>query len=108
MKSLAAMILAITVATGLQGCASAIIASGGGSAAPAPSRSDQLITRDVNTALVKASDVRATGIRVTTVRGVVTLRGTVGSTRAIVRASEITRRIPGVKRVRNFLTVIQR
>ena len=67
-----------------------------------------MITRDVNTALVRATDIRATDIRVSTSYGVVTLRGTVNSTAAIVRATAIARSIRGVKRVRNFLAVIKR
>ena len=113
MKSLSMLFFLMVVVVTIPACGSMIIAGGGQSAntdtRPDQQRnSDAMITRAVNTALVKANDIRATDIRVSTSNGIVTLRGSVNSSAAIVRASAIARTIKGVRRVRNFLSVVER
>lgn len=66
---------------------------------------DASITTRVKTALIKEDDVKARNINVNTYRGVVQLNGFVESQAAADRAVAEARRVPGVARVENNLTV---
>ena len=66
---------------------------------------DAKITNLINSAFVRDTLVSATGIRVRTYDGVVTLNGTVDSERSRQRALTITRGTPGVREIRDNLRV---
>ncbi|MBX6773625.1 MAG: BON domain-containing protein [Chloroflexi bacterium] len=71
----------------------------------APSRPDEDIRRDVESALFYDEAVSSLGITVTVQDGVVTLSGTVGSTLAKQLAIEDAWTVAGVREVRDGLTV---
>ena len=64
---------------------------------------DVRITAQVKTALLNDQQILATKIDVTTIDGVVTLSGTVGSRAEEERAITLTRQTPGVKDVKSAL-----
>lgn len=70
---------------------------------PAQTASDAAITAKVKTAMAADALVKARNIDVDTVRGVVSLNGTVGSTAEKSRAMEIARNVSGVIDVRDNL-----
>ena len=67
---------------------------------------DQSITTRVKTKLIGNSDVAARNINVNTDAGVVTLRGTVRSSKEAAIAVKIARRTKGVKKVISQLEVL--
>jgi hyperosmotically inducible periplasmic protein len=67
--------------------------------------SDTALTTKVKTALHGDAGLKGARIHVTTVAGVVTLRGSVRTTEASGRAQDIAQRTEGVKSVTNELTV---
>jgi len=67
---------------------------------------DSWITSKTKTALVTDGRVKARRIKVETQGGVVTLRGKVGSGEERNAAEEITKRIDGVRSVRNTLEIV--
>ena len=69
---------------------------------------DTVITAKVKTALTQDPDVAARDVNVETREGVVQLGGFVDSSAQKSKASEVTRRIAGVKQVDNQLEVKQR
>ncbi len=85
------------------GAAVAVVTSGGIAAA---TMSDAWITAKTKTALLTSENVPATSINVDTVDGVVTLHGTVHSADQKARAEQESRKIDGVKNVRNLLQVV--
>ncbi|MBI4248647.1 MAG: BON domain-containing protein [Elusimicrobia bacterium] len=67
--------------------------------------SDQWITAKIKSKLIADKTVQARSINVDTVRGVVTLRGTLSSRKERKRAVAIARETQGVKKVVEELTV---
>jgi osmotically-inducible protein OsmY len=67
--------------------------------------SDALVTARVKAAMVDASDLQATAVKVLTERGTTYLMGRV-TQREADRATEITRSIPGVQRVVRMFEII--
>jgi len=66
---------------------------------------DARISEAVTSRLVHDAVVDAMDIRVSTFRGVVTLRGTVSGPRIAQRAVNLARGVPGVRRVTSELSV---
>ena len=66
---------------------------------------DATITTRVKAALVRDPDVSAAQVNVETYRGVVQLSGFVDSAASARRAAELAREVPGVRSVKNDLTV---
>ncbi len=73
--------------------------------AAAPEVPDDEIHDQVRLKLAGDRDVRGTNIRVEVKDGVVTLRGRVINDKAKKRATKLTRKVKGVKKVINELTV---
>lgn len=67
--------------------------------------SDTAITAQVKTALAGDPDVKATDVQVETYRGTVQLSGFVDSLDSAKRASDVARRVDGVREVKNALIV---
>ena len=110
----AAWLPCLLLMTGLlQGCASMVVggAAPGNQTTTQDGRStrqatdDAGITSAVNTRFVRDELVRAVEIHVETRQGVVTLTGTVASPEASLRAAQLARTTPGVRRVDSRLTV---
>ncbi|WP_168192084.1 BON domain-containing protein [Pararhodobacter marinus] len=74
-----------------------------GEKAPPAHRDDRQIQAAVRTALVSGAGPEAVGIEVSVLQGVVILRGTVPSAKAMRRAVDRARDCPGVVRVHNGL-----
>lgn len=74
-------------------------------AAAALARGDELLATAVHEALAKDRRVDAQQVRVEAQEGAVRLLGEVDSSREREAAGEIARRVPGVRRVDNELTV---
>jgi hyperosmotically inducible protein len=99
----------------LPGCTSMVVggAAEGGYATANDGRSasqatdDAGITSAINTRFVRDELVRAVEIRVETRQGVVTLTGVVDSPKASLRAQQLARSTPGVRRVDSRLRVRQ-
>ncbi len=68
-------------------------------------RQDDQIVRDVERRLKGDAGLRKTDIEVRSDNGIVTLTGQATSLETSVRASEVARRAPGVRAVRNELTI---
>jgi hyperosmotically inducible protein len=66
---------------------------------------DSVITTRVKTALIADPDVKGTVVNVETVNGTVQLSGFVDSPAQISRAADIAKRVDGVTRVENKLSV---
>lgn len=66
---------------------------------------DTLITTKVKAALAADPDVKATEVKVETFKGTVQLSGFVGSRESVQKALDITRRINGVRDVKNDMVV---
>jgi hyperosmotically inducible protein len=66
---------------------------------------DTVITTEVKTGLAAAKDMRSGQIHVTTIAGVVTLRGRVHDADVVARAGEIAKDANGVQGVSNRLRV---
>ena len=66
---------------------------------------DTRITTEVKTDLAAAKDMRSGQIHVTTIAGVVTLRGRVHDSDVVARAGEIAKNASGVRDVNNRLRV---
>lgn len=103
----------LIVVTLLGGCASLVI-GGGGRGADHGARdardagevsTDTGITSAINRQYVNDDLVSALDLRVHTYQGVVTLRGTVPSQAAAIRAVELARNTANVKRVISRITV---
>ena len=69
--------------------------------------SDDRITDQVRIKLANDADVKASALDVIVKDGVVTLRGSVDTSRGKVRAEQLTRKVKGVKDVINELVVRQ-
>lgn len=90
------------------GCASLVVGTGGnssgnGSGSSSQTRSDAAITNQINRAFVKDKGIPAVDIRVSTLQGVVTLKGKVSNRKVEARAISIANGIKGVKKVRSFI-----
>jgi hyperosmotically inducible protein len=68
---------------------------------------DDAITDYVRLKLAADSIVRGAALNVVVVHGIVTLSGAVSTRRAKTRATELARRVKGVKKVVNEITVRQ-
>src|SRR5258705_979592 len=68
---------------------------------------DDRITDQVRIRLANDADVKASALDVIVKDGVVTLRGSVDTSRGKVRAEQLTRKVKGVKHVINELVVRQ-
>lgn len=104
-----ALLTAALVALGVSGCAS-WRANHANTASNAPAHrgpvettADAAITAKVKTAMAMDKDVSASHIDVDTVRGVVTLKGTVKDATERQRAIEIARNVSGVVDVQDEL-----
>ena len=99
----------------LPGCTSMVVggAAEGGDATASDGRTasratdDAGITSAINTRFVRDDLVRAVEIQVETRQGVVTLTGTVDSPEASLRALQLSRSTPGVRRVNSRLRIRQ-
>lgn len=94
----------------VSGCASLVVGTGGGSSGNDSRSSDQIrsdavITNKINRAYVKDKNIPAMDIRVSTLRGAVTLKGNVSNGKIKVRAVSIAKGIAGVKKVYPLLNV---
>ena len=91
----------------LGGCAGLVTGVGGGSSASQPplSERDARIVNRINSALVRASDIQATGIRVRSRDGRVTLSGSVPYRRTEARVLELVRQVPEVRAVVSRLVI---
>ena len=105
-----ALLAAALLAVGVSGCASwradrAHTASSGTSEhrGPVQTASDAAITAKVKTAMAADKNVSAADIDVDTVRGVVSLNGTVKDATARQRAIDIARNVSGVLDVKDHL-----
>jgi hyperosmotically inducible protein len=85
------------------GAALVLTTAGMVSAAETP---DSWITTKTKVAVLSAVGTSATGIRVETVDGLLTLHGTVASAEDKAAAEEAAKKIDGVKKVRNLLEVV--
>ena len=94
----AIVILSISFATSVN----SIFAAQRKGAAP-----DDRITDQVRIRLANDADVKASALDVIVKDGVVTLRGSVDTSRGKVRAEQLTRKVKGVKHVINELVVRQ-
>lgn len=66
---------------------------------------DSAITTKVKSALVQEPGLKSTQISVETYKGVVQLSGFVSSSAMAARATELTRKVPGVRDVHNDMRV---
>lgn len=108
-------ILAIGILTG---CASAVLTGSGSGGyqrqleqdgrSLAEIEDDARITSAVNIGLVKEKTIRATDIEVSTLRGSVTLKGTVSNRSQLKRAVQIAASVPGVGIVMSLMVVTNR
>jgi osmotically-inducible protein OsmY len=89
--------LIFAVAVGLAGCAS----SGGGSSF----FDDAMVTARVKKAIYDEPSLKVSEISVTTEDGLVSLEGSVKTRGQRVKATQVARKVEGVKRVRNELKV---
>ena len=71
-------------------------------------RQDDQIVTDVKTALTKEASLQKASIDVRAEKGIVTLTGKAPSLATSVRASEVARRVSGVRAVRNELAIPER
>ncbi|MCA1804714.1 MAG: BON domain-containing protein [Xanthomonadaceae bacterium] len=114
-RSCLPLLLLIMVAATTSGCGALVVggAATGGYYVAQDERSLEQISRDasitsrINASYVKDDLVSAMDVNVDTYNGVVTLRGTVPSSRAAHRAVELARAAKGVTRVISRLTVVQ-
>jgi hyperosmotically inducible protein len=103
--------LAVAAALGITGCASWTTTKTAASPVSASNRgpvettADAAITAKVNAAFAADQVVKARNINVDTVRGVVSLNGTVKSATERSRAMELARNVSGVTEVRDGLKV---
>lgn len=74
----------------------------------AVARPDNQIVKDVENRIRKHSELKKADIEVSADKGLVTLTGDAPSLAASVHASEVASRVPGVRAVRNELTVENR
>ena len=72
---------------------------------PAQVIDDTVITAKVKTALLVEPEVKSVALSVETNKGVVTLKGTVGTSSQAKRAMETARNVEGVKGVKNEVTI---
>lgn len=93
--SWAALIFAVAV--GLAGCAS----SGGGNSF----FDDAMVTARVKKAIYDEPALKVSEISVTTENGLVSLEGSVKSRAERIKATQVARKVEGVKKVRNELKV---
>ena len=99
----------------MPGCTSMVVggAAAGGYAtandgrSASPATDDASITSTINTRFVRDDRVRAVEIQVETRQGVVTLTGVVDSPEASLRALQLARSTPGVRRVDSRMKVRQ-
>ena len=94
---LSTLFLALTLIT-VVGCASTASKEGTGEYFD-----DSVITTKVKASILDQPTLKIFEIKVDTFKGVVHLSGLVSSADEVTRASEVARRIPGVKSVRNDL-----
>ena len=92
------------------GCASLVVGTGGNSSGNDSWSSDQIrsdagITNQINRAYVKDRGIPAVDIKVSTLRGVVTLKGAVSNSKIKARAVSIAKGIKGVKKVHSLIHV---
>lgn len=92
------------------GCTSLVVGTGGNSSSNdsrsyEQSRSDASITNKINRAFVKDTIISAVDIRVSTVSGVVALKGNVSSSKIEARAISIASSVSGVKKVKSSIYV---
>jgi len=66
---------------------------------------DAAITTKVKTAFIKDKEVKATEVKVETVQGIVQLSGFVDSRAEMQRAEQLASKVPGVKSVRNEISI---
>ena len=71
-------------------------------------RQDDQIVTDVKTAITKDASLKKASIDVRAEKGIVTLTGKAPSLATSVRASEVARRVSGVRAVRNELAITAR
>ena len=103
-----ALLVGALAALGISGCASwranhANTASTSEHRGPVQTASDAAITAKVKTAMAADATVKAANIDVDTLRGVVSLKGTVKDDNERNRAMEIARNVAGVVDVRDDL-----
>jgi osmotically-inducible protein OsmY len=91
-------LIAAAALLGLAGCAS----TGGNNFID-----DAMVTARVKKAIYNEPALKVTDISVTTEESVVSLSGTVKTRAERTRASEVVRRVEGVKQVRNQLKIVQ-
>ena len=89
--------LVASAVLGLAGCAS----SGGGN----NFFDDAMVTARVKKAIYNEPSLKVTDISVTTENSIVSLEGSVKSRSERMKATEVARKVEGVKRVRNELKV---
>ena len=94
-KYLSALFLAVMLVTAV-GCASTSKQEGTGEYVD-----DAVITTKVKAAIFEDATVKVTEVNVETFKGAVQLSGFVSSQAAINKAVEVTRRVKGVKSVKN-------
>lgn len=92
------------------GCASLVVGTGGNSGgnnsrSSGHVQSDAAITNQINRAFVKDKGIPAVDIRVSTTRGVVTLKGNVSNRNIKTRAILIAKGAKGVKKVQALINV---
>lgn len=96
-----ALLLGVTASTGMiSGCAGTATRESTGEYVD-----DSTITAKVKSALVSDEVVRARDVRVETFRGTVQLSGFVDTPEQKSRAEDIAQGIPGVRKVKNNITV---
>ena len=98
-RYLSAMFMALTLLTAV-GCASTSKSEGTGEYVD-----DVMITSKVKAAILGESSLKSAEINVETFKGVVQLSGFVSSQASINKAVEVTRRVKGVKSVKNDMRV---
>lgn len=98
-KYLSALFLAVMLVTAV-GCASTSKQEGTGEYVD-----DAVITTKVKAAIFEDPMVKVTEVNVETFKGAVQLSGFVSSQAAINKAVEVTRRVTGVKSVKNDMRV---
>ena len=98
-KYLSALFLAVMLVTAV-GCASTSKQEGTGEYVD-----DAVITTKVKAAIFEDATVKVTEVNVETFKGAVQLSGFVSSQAAINKAVEVTRRVKGVKSVKNDMRV---
>lgn len=107
-RTLRTVLVSSLLAVGLAGCAAFSSSDTRSTSSPEPrsatqTASDAAITGKVKAALALDELVKARNINVDTMRGVVTLNGTVNSAAEKARAMQVSRRIEGVTDVRDNL-----